>query len=241
MLFRLKLALLVGGGVLAYLGYQEYTLSQGASTEPEPVELAALEQGEEPPSAYIRLGGHWLVSEGAVYEYETSRFGSDEVTDSTEINYAYFPVVSTEHPYVVATDALAAQYGGFENIPDEEWPPFGDFRMVVKTTEYATFGRLPTEWLETPSVDGMIINKIGGLDAEERQLLQQSFPAANLDRLLVLDKGRTPQDPMIAMAMMGGGGILALGGLLWLLPRGSKKSKENPVPEPSTPGSPPPS
>lgn len=67
-MFRIKLAMLVGGGVLAFVGFQEFRVSQGTTTEPQKVSLADLESGTIPDNAHLEIGEHIAHYGASVYE-----------------------------------------------------------------------------------------------------------------------------------------------------------------------------
>jgi len=56
-MFRLKIALIIGGAFLAFFGLQEYRVSMGTSAEPAQIDLAKVEAGETPSN------NHWLLGE----------------------------------------------------------------------------------------------------------------------------------------------------------------------------------
>lgn len=221
MIFRIKLAVLFGGAALAWMGYQEFVLSQGASTEPTVVDLHDLENGASIDNPHLAIGPHWVVSDGCIFEYESDDFLYSGYQNDTRLNYAYFPIISEQHPYNVAIDALAQKYGSYEAIPDEEWPPFGNFRVLVKTRQYDTYGDLPDYWLDNPSVTGLVINRISQLDEEEAALILAGFPDLDLEQVLILEEGRSPRGPLTGLGMIGGGVLLFGGGARWLFHRGS--------------------
>ncbi|MGB0371144.1 MAG: hypothetical protein ACPGN3_07300 [Opitutales bacterium] len=216
-MFRIKLALIIGGGVLAFLGFQEFTVSQTASLPAYEVELSELEESTELPNNYIKVGTHWSVYGGAIYEYELAKGSSDGPNDSSKVNYCYYPVVSNTHPYVVTTDQLFEKFGGPENVPEAAWPEFKQFSVLVKTKRFDTIGSIPDDWLEAETIEGLVINRIASLDAEEEGLLRQSFPSINLDHVLILEEGRQPSPASTSFGMMGGGSALALLGLVWIV------------------------
>lgn len=220
--FRIKLALLVGGAVLAFKGFQEWRLTQNSQAEATYVELAELEAGLEPDNAHLVIGPHWMVSEGCVFNYETSTF-SDELTPSSRLNHAYFPLISETHPYNVAIDHLYATYGDLNAVPDDQWPAFENFRVLLKTTAYPTYGDLPEYWVQAEGVQGLVINRVKQLDGEETALLLESYPDVDLEQLLVLEAGRKPIGSVVGYAMMGGGAVLALGGIALFLPLAARR------------------
>ena len=63
---RFVLALVVGGGVLIFLGGREWWVSSGADSKPVEVDLAKLEAGEALPNNYIKIGEHWALLEAHV-------------------------------------------------------------------------------------------------------------------------------------------------------------------------------
>ena len=154
-----------------------------------------------------------------LYEYETSKYGSQEATNSSKVTATYYPIVSNSHPYVVATDALAIKYGGYDKIPDSEWPEFGQFAVLVKTDAFKTIGKIPDEWTEKKKITGLIVNEIDPLGSEEMNLIRESFPSIKFGQVLILEQGRTPSSTAASFGMMGGGGILAAFGVLLLFRR----------------------
>ena len=70
-MFRVKLAMIVGGGFLAFFGGQEFLVSSGSGSDPVAVELAAVESGTEPESNYVAIGEHIALYGGCVYTKST--------------------------------------------------------------------------------------------------------------------------------------------------------------------------
>ena len=99
-MFRLVVALIIAGGIVGYLGYEEYQVGAGTSTSAVQFELVDLENGAEPPDKHLQLGEHW-----AIY---SSWVGWGDV-DSDDLDYIYYPIVSVQHPYNQAWDRLLAQ------------------------------------------------------------------------------------------------------------------------------------
>lgn len=222
-MFRLKLILIVVGGVLAFMGYEEFVVSQKTSDTAMEIALADIEKNQALDNYFVNVGPHWAVYPGLIYNYEASKYGSDEPKDSSKVNFAYYPIVSNDHPYVVATDALMEKYGSAEAIPDEAWPAFKQFAVLVKTKRFKTVGQLPEDWGEEAYVEGLVVNVVDPLDTEESNLIRQSFPGIDLQRVLILEQGRTPSSSMQSIGMMAGGGILAILGLFLMIPRGRKE------------------
>lgn len=57
-MFRIKLAMIVGGGFIAFMGYEQFKVSSGTTAEPVSVSLADLEAGKIPDNAHLNIGEH---------------------------------------------------------------------------------------------------------------------------------------------------------------------------------------
>ena len=217
MLTRIKLVLLFGGGVLSFLGFQEYQLSRGTSVEPEKVELAELESSGIPENPHLELGPHWAIYAASVYEYRQGRFETGEPDDSAKVTHTYYPVISDEHPFIQAIAALEERYGNLAEAPEAEFPELeGGIAVLVKTQAFKTIGAIPDGFDRADGVRGMVINRIDGLDAEERKLVAESFPNLDFDKLAILEQDRSPAAAGTSLSMMGGGVLLSLLGLGWM-------------------------
>lgn len=197
------LAAIILGIVLGIYAWRESRVGTGAGASPTPVDadLAALERGEEPPDLHLRIGEHMALYPAAVYEYET-KDGHDRFPDrATEVNYALYPVISLEHPYL-AKGPDGALAGG----------PLEEFAVLVRTERFTNVGRIPGDMKRERSVEGLVINRIRELDSEERRLIGKQFPGLDLRRVLILDEGRRPTSGGGAMLMFVAAGVLVVGG-----------------------------
>ena len=218
MLMRIRLALLIGGGVLTFLGFQEYQVAAGTSTEPEGVDLAEVEASGAPENPHIEIGPHWAVYGGSVYEYRQGRFETGDPEGSTKVTHTYYPIVSDSHPFIQALAEVEDRYGTLADVPDEELPELrGGIAVVVKTRAFGTIDEIPDGFAREESIRGLVINRISSLDSEERRLLTESFPDLDVDQLAILEQNREPASPQRSLGMMGGGVLLSLAGLGWLL------------------------
>ena len=209
-IMKLKLALVFAGGVIAWLGYNEFRLSEHATESPQPVELAEIEAGRVPDNPHLEIGPHWRMYQELLFRYEAS----GEATDDTPIEYAYYPVLSAEHPYFRALDD--AREEGIEQIAND-FPTVQSFSVLVKTKQFKTVGSLPEGWGKGEPVSGLVVNRIYKLKKDEAELLALSFPGVDLDHVLVLQEGRTPTSRMLVFALLGGGAGTSLAGVAWLL------------------------
>ncbi|MDB2687479.1 hypothetical protein N9Y42_09740 [Mariniblastus sp.] len=209
-MFRIKLAMLMGGLVLAYFGVQEYRVSMGTSTEPLAIELAAIEGGEIPSCNHLKVGKHVADYVGCVYEYE-ERYGK------TSITHLYYPIISHDNSFFTELGALYEKYGDPNDIPDEEYPEIHNFHVLVKTKRFKTESSIPEGLNAENEIQGLVINLVDSLDAEEKSMIQEDFPEVNLDQVLILEDGRKPASMATSLGMTGGGVLMSLLGLVWLM------------------------
>ena len=200
--------LLILGVVLGYYATQELRVSSGSQGEPLTVDLAKLEACETPESNYVRVGEHLPSYNGAVYR--TTKQSGNQVAPTTPISYCYYPIISTSHPFTQAMRRL--QTGEVQNgVP--EIPELSNFRVLVRSHRFDAVGEIPDTFTTCASVDGLIINRISPLAADEANLIKKSFPKLNLDEVLILEEDRKPTSMWAGIAMMVGAFALAGGGI----------------------------
>lgn len=195
---RIKLAMVALGGFIAFMGFQEFHVSQGATVEPAKVSLADLEAGKVPDNSHLEIGSHIALYGASIYEYEQSKYETGEPGSNAKVNHCYYPIFSTEHPLFAVEEPTAGD---------------DDFAVLVKTKAFKTVGSIPDGGPTVASVQGLVINRISSLDSEEKDLVKQSFPRANLDKVLILEQGRTPASFAKSGGMLGGGVLLSLVGI----------------------------
>jgi hypothetical protein len=215
-MFRLKLVVAVLGGMLAFFGYQEWRVSQGTTPEPIDVVLADVEAGNAPPNSHWKLGEHVAIYNAGVYQYKQSKYATGEPGPDAKVDYYYYPVLSSGHPFLVKLGELAEQNGGVANIPDDQIPAMNDFAVLVKTKKFGTIGSIPDEWAAEGNLQGLVINQITSLDNKEEELLRQGFPGLNTEKLLLLEADRHPAPIAKSGGMILGGSVLALGAVGWM-------------------------
>jgi hypothetical protein len=201
------------GGVLAFLGYQEYKVSQGTSKDPVPVGLAKLEYGVDAPNNHVEIGEHMAIYDALIYEYE-ERFSDPEGDDpNTKVNVVYYPIVSGSHPLAKKIEDLARRNP--ESITDEDIASITNekFKVIVRTGRINKVGQLPKGVVKEDKVKGLIVNQISSLGWEEQKLIKQSFPNLDFKNLIILQENRKPSGPATSFGMMGGGGAMILVGL----------------------------
>lgn len=201
---RIRLALIVIGGMVAFFGLQEFRVSRGTSTEPVSIELAELESGKPLPNNHLQIGPHVALYPATVYMYRQGKYSSAEPTTSTSVNYCFYPIISKEHPVFTAVEQ--GQEPGVTNLA-----------VLVKTKRFPTIGSITSETHEEAGVQGLVINEIDALDNDEKKLIQESFPQVDVDKLWILEQDRKPATLAKSLGMLFGGVVLALGGIGWIL------------------------
>lgn len=208
---RFLLALIIGGGFVSYMGWQEYQLLDGVSDTPEVLDLAELETRSTLDNPYINLKEHWRVYPGSVFSYEVPKnASSDEALPEYKVTETYYPVISMTHPFFLKLAALQMQYGDLDAVPDEEYPDVGNFKVLVKTDAFKQVRDVPDDWMESEGVEGMVINAISSLSQEEEALIRESFPSVDMSSVLILEEGRKPKALSTVLGMMIGGALFSL-------------------------------
>lgn len=227
-MFRLKIAAIIGGAMLAFFGIQEYRVSSGTTAEPIEVDLAEVEAGQQIDNSHWRLGPHLALYGGCVYECKVSKHATGEPGPDARCNYCYYPVISYQHDYIQKLAALQEQYGSLDAAPDNEFPTLNDIKVIVKTKQFKTLGDIPEGMSEADALQGLVINRITSLDDEEVELFHDGFPGMNVDELVLLEADRNPSSLALSGLMILGGAVLALAGLAWMV-RGSEEKADSTV------------
>jgi hypothetical protein len=201
-MLRLAFGLVVGGGIVGYIGYQEYQVGADASATAVHCELADLENAGEPPDNHLQIREHWAIYPSWV------GWGDAE---GDRLDHVYYPIISEGHPYNQAWDQLLAQYGDAE-IPETLHPQLTSLAVLVKTERFQRESDIPMEWQKVPSITGLLVHDIEKLKADEARLIQENFPGLSLENVMILEEGREPKSPMTAMAIMLLGAGLVVGG-----------------------------
>ena len=212
-MFRLKLLLIGVGGFLAFMGYQEFRVSHGASMEPVKVQLSTLESGESLTNNHVLIGDHVAVYGGSVYEYSQGKYDKSAPGPNTKVTHAFYPIISEEHVFFDKLNTLAETHGSLDTIPDSEWPSIDDFKVLIKTQRFKTIGSIPDGMTSESSLQGMLVNSISGLDSEEEDLVRSSFPKTDLSNVLIIEDGRKPASLLKSLGMLTGGIAVALAGV----------------------------
>jgi hypothetical protein len=174
-------------------GWDNLELRQGTGASPVDVNVEQIEAGTLPESAYWKVGEHVAVTQVGVYEYSAPKGATGEPGAGTPVTVYYYPIISK---------AAAARV--------DATGEFRDFTVVVKTRRFRTVGALPKQASEERGIEGMAISRVVPLGKKERVEFLELFPNADLDKLVILEEGRTPATALGSYARMAGGGALCL-------------------------------
>jgi hypothetical protein len=183
-MFRLGIFLAIVGGVVGYLGFQEWRLSAGAKDKPQEISLKDLIAKGPGDNAHIVLKDV-LLCENIVYE---SKKNSQTWTK------VWVPIVPR---------------GGAPDKINLNPSSFGAILMCSTVRDQADLGKLA----QNPNLKGMVINEIQSLGAEEKKLLKQKYPDTDFDKCWIFEPDRQPAGMGKIGLFLGGGGLLLLGGL----------------------------
>jgi hypothetical protein len=195
---RFLLALIVIGGVLGFLGVQEMRLASGCKDQPQTLSCKDLAANGFGDNAHVILTDFLSPPSDFVYEEKSGRY--------TKV---WLPVVSMEGDYARRLVEAARTNPNAANLPR---PSAQDIAVIV-TSSKAPDDAAVTRMMEADTLQGVITNKIESISGKERKLLQEAYPGVNFDKTYILEAGRSPAGAAKSMGMLGGGALLAVGGV----------------------------
>jgi hypothetical protein len=184
---RLKLALIIIGGVLLYFGYQEKRLAQVAKKAPQTIACADLAANGPGDNAHIVLTNYELAP-NFVYEAEGKGNSWKRV---------FIPAVPKRGLLAVLRD---------EKIANP--------KVIIESRKVRNEAELPNLAKE---LQGMVINEIESLSGEQKKLLAESYPGADLNHCWIIEHGRKPAGGGFITGLLGGGIALVVAGIGLLL------------------------
>ena len=209
-MFRLLIAVIVGGCFLTFLGVQEFRLASGTKAEPQVITCAALERDGPGDNAYVELTGFALADD---WVYQENKSGTKWVK-------VWAPAIALDGEYAAKMrEAFAAHPDG--DVPAAEVPVLARVDVIVRSDDVPDDAALQALG-EQDSIRGLIVNRTESLGSEERKFLARSYPQADLDKVWILDAGRQPKGYAVSGAMTLGGLVLIGGGLFGVFGRFKK-------------------
>jgi hypothetical protein len=194
-MIRIVIALFIGGGILAYFGYNEHKLASSADSNPQTITAADLAANGYGDNAHVKMTDFFLLDTQSVVEYPED--------NENRYNKIWAPVIELDNPYV-------DEY--MDSNPNQAPPAYrGKVGVILYSTDINNDNAFLSV-MESGSVQGMIINDIDQISGEELSLLKQGLPGINEKTVLVLEHNRKPKSTGITMLMMAGGVLLMLVG-----------------------------
>jgi hypothetical protein len=95
-----------------------------------------------------------------------------------------------------------------------------EVRLLIKSSKVKDEAQLGA-LADQEEVEGLVVNKISSLGSKERRILEKSYGGVNFDNVYILEHDRSPATVAKSVGMMGGGGALAVVGVLGLFRRRS--------------------
>ncbi|MEM6260217.1 MAG: hypothetical protein AAGI37_18225, partial [Planctomycetota bacterium] len=216
-MIRFALALLVGGAILTFYGFNQHKLASVAQAEPQSITAADLAANGPGDNAHVTITDTFIL-DGFSY---SSR--EDKPTVYEEV---WIPAISMQDDYVIKRDELIAEAqernpGNPDYSAAEKLAYPSDIRLVIHSKELKSDREIEKFIYET-EVTGLVMNEIEKLEGEELAYLKEMFPSLDTDTVYLIDHNRKPRGTGTTMLMMVGGVLLMLAGPgLFVLGRGS--------------------
>ncbi|MCP4347508.1 MAG: hypothetical protein GY795_18540 [Desulfobacterales bacterium] len=212
-MYRIFLIMIAGGIGACYLGYNEFVVAKGTTEIPVEVELADMEKGTVPENNHMKIGRHLRLYPASIYKYERPKNSDSEKAEPHyKVTCAYYPIISFSHSYFDRMRSVIEEYGSTDAVPEDKWPNFDDFKVLVKTKTFKTINDIPNDFEEKEALTGLVVNRIDTISQEEKKLILSNFPKVGFSNLIILEENRKPSNPVKSTGMMGGGVMLSLSG-----------------------------
>ncbi|MBX2850366.1 MAG: hypothetical protein KTR15_01315 [Phycisphaeraceae bacterium] len=194
-MIRIAIALLVGGGILTFFGYNEHKLASAADSEPQTITAQDLIANGYDDNAHVSVKDFEMIT------WETIVLTPEDNPNKFEKVWA--PMIAFDDPYIEELQAL----------PDnaQTAPPYrGQVALILYSTDISSSGQLDSVAYQD-TVQGLVINEIDKLGGEELKELKKSL-SIDPDKVIILEHNRKPKGTGTTMLMMVGGVLLMLVG-----------------------------
>ena len=213
-MWRIKLGLIVVGGILIFISAKELILASKTSDTPSIKTCSELIQNGPGNNHYINLTNYvpcmnWFVYE--TYSQNKNPKGSYEVV--------YLPAVEFDGPWHRKAIELYQLFGD-----KAEFPAPQNVKVLLKIKNVRDNRHLD-EILSSETLNGMVINSIESIGSKEKALLKQGYPNLDVDSCYIFEVNRTPASIDTQVSLMVTGIILIMAGLfiILILPRMEKR------------------
>ncbi len=202
-MFRIKIALVIGGLMMAFVGVQEWRLTQVAKAEPQAISCADLSAKGPGDNAHVKLTDFLMCEQSFVYE------GKKNNPKWNNIWVPAVPVGGEYHRKVMEQVTPEGKLKGPPPIPT-------DIKVIVKSGKVPSEAEL-TQLAAQPTLDGLVTNNVETLGSKERKILEDSYPGTDFSKCWIIDHERKPAGMGQVAGLSGGGVLLTLLGLGWFL------------------------
>ena len=206
-MIRFALALVIGGAVLTFFGYNEHKLASAAASDPQSITAADLAANGPGENAHVAVTDAYILDSYSAYYYEDK---------PSEFEKVWIPAISMDDPYVAKIDELVA--AAEANNPDDpdytavlelSYPT--NIKLVIYSEELKSEGQVEA-FMQQTNVTGLVMNELEKLDGEELTQLREMYPSLNTDNVYLIEHNRKPKSTGTTMLMMVGGVLLILAG-----------------------------
>lgn len=194
-MIRIAIALLIGGGLLTFFGYNEHKLASSADSEPQTITAADLIANGYGDNAHVNIKDFEMIT------WETIVLTPEDNPNKFEKVWA--PVIAFDDPYIQELQALPEDA--------QAAPPYkGQVALILYSTDIPGNGQLESVAM-ADTVQGLVINEIDKLGGDELKELKKSL-SIDPDKVIIVEHNRKPKSTGITMLMMVGGVLLILAG-----------------------------
>lgn len=194
-MIRIAIALLIGGGLLTFFGYNEHKLASSADSEPQNITAADLIANGYGDNAHVNIKDFEMIT------WETIVLTPEDSPNKFEKVWA--PVIAFDDPYIQELQALPEDA---QTVP----PYKGQVALILYSTDIPGSGQLESVAMGD-TVQGLVINEIDKLGGDELKELKKSL-SIDPDKVIIVEHNRKPKSTGITMLMMVGGVLLILAG-----------------------------
>lgn len=199
-MFRILIAMIIGGGFMVYFGFQEMSLASKTESTPQVISCQDLSEAGPGDNANVEMSEFMLCTMSFVYE----AIGSSDTAYKT----VWVPAVPLNGEYHQQLLSMLDDEGNLVGEP----PMPKDLGVLVKTSKASNENAL-YDLADQETLSGLVINEIASLGSEEKKILKDSYPGVNFDKVWILEHGRQPAGAGKTYGLMGGGLLLIVIGL----------------------------
>ena len=181
----------IAGLALTIWASAETRHAAASTSVPVDVAASALQRGDEAEQPFVRIGSHV-----ALYDHAVG--WGPEIGD--RLDWAVYPIVSADHPYLEAWRELERRYADLDDVPDDEVPVLAGAHLFVRTERWRTVDAMLPGFEQVESVEGLLFD-YSGCSRDERSVLREIQSELDKSRLRLLEEGRRPRPLWLCVAL----------------------------------------